>query len=248
MVTHEIPNTFFFKVNALRREAGLGASGVEKETTQDLRTAQLEIRLSKGGGEVGREKDSSRGDKILFWKSGAGDREDNTPLTLWFPFWATCPSPTKTSRACGFLGEPDLPHADENVSVPVAVVASDSIWLPCPQATYNSPRTLDEVSTLRILLRILQITPCQNNDSFSWEQLFFFVSTEQDSCSGCCNVHQSPYAKGRPPADSGSQFPLLLRIALGWWEPFAQDVMTPLKTAHSQWLMWGHKRPPALGE
>lgn len=34
-------------------------------------------------------------------------------------------------------------------------------------------RTLDEVSTLRILLRMLQITPCQNNDSFSWEQLFF---------------------------------------------------------------------------
>lgn len=88
---------------------------------------------------MGREKDASRGDRILErW-----DRGQNTHshwLSAFISGLSTTHPPLATPgmlRVWEFLWEPDWPHADQSGSVPVAVVTSDSISMPCLQETWK---------------------------------------------------------------------------------------------------------------
>ena len=102
-------------------------------------TSKLEIRQRESGGDVGREKDAGRGHKILErWRRG-----QNTHSHLLYGFISGLttthhpPTLPRMLRVCEVLWELDLPHANQNGSVPVAVVTSDSIPLPCPQGTWK---------------------------------------------------------------------------------------------------------------
>lgn len=55
--------------------------------------------------------------------------------TSWFHLWATAPRPPQIVTVCGVPWELGLSHLHQKSSVPVACVASDSLWLPCPQET-----------------------------------------------------------------------------------------------------------------